>query len=80
MLSSITRERGTDEEIFLTFHQEQGLVVRILRRLCCLEKKIIMEYKMELKSYQVGEVWGWLKSLFGFFHKMLQKNMNEHVG
>ena len=43
-------------------------------------KKKIMEYKMELKSYGVGEVWGWLKSLFGFFHKMLQKNMNERVG
>ena len=72
-------ERGTDKEIFLTFHWEQGLVVRILRKLCCLRKKL-MEYKMELESYWVGEVWGWLKSLFGFFHKMLQKNMNERVG
>ena len=73
-------ERGTDKEIFLTFHWEQGLVVRILRKLCCLKKKKLMEYKMELESYWVEEVWGWLKSLFGFFHKMLQKNMNEHVG
>ena len=48
MLSSITRERGTDKEIFLTFHWEQGLVVRILRRIYGLKKKL-MEYKMELK-------------------------------
>ena len=78
MLSSITRERGIDKEIFLTFHWEQGLVVRILRRICL--KKKLMEYKMELKSYGVGEVLGWLKSLFRFFHKILQKNMNALVG
>ena len=40
MLSSITGERGIDKEIFLTFHWEQGLVVRILRKRCCLKKKI----------------------------------------
>ena len=28
MLSSITRERGIDKEIFLIFHWEQGLVVK----------------------------------------------------
>ena len=39
-----------------------------------------MEYKMELKTYGVGEVWGWLKSVFGFFPKILQKNMNALVG
>jgi len=39
MLSSTTRERGIDKEIFLTFHWEKGLVVRILR-ICCLKKKI----------------------------------------
>ena len=39
-----------------------------------------MEYRMELKSYGVGEVLGWLKGLFGFFHKILQKNMNALVG
>ena len=40
MLSSITRERGIDKEIFLTFHWEQGLVVRILRRIYGMKKKI----------------------------------------
>ena len=36
-----------------------------------------MEYKMEPKSYGVGEVLGWLKSLFGFFHYIFP---NKHFG
>ena len=79
MLSSITRERGIDKEIFLIFHWEQGLVVKNSKE-NMFEKKKLMEYKMELKSYGVGEVLGWLKSLFRFFHKILQKNMNALVG
>ena len=48
MLSSITRERGIDKEIFLIFHWEQGLVVKNSKE-NMFEKKKLMEYKMELK-------------------------------
>ena len=48
MLSSITRERGIDKEIFLIFHWEQGLVVKNSKE-NMFEKKKLMEYKTELK-------------------------------
>ena len=43
------------------------------------DPKILTSVLLELRSLdtQVGVVLGWLKSLFGFFHKVLWKNLSE---